>query len=364
MTSSERVRNAIALQSVDRLPLYFFAFGETDIVELFVKPPRAWIPKDHPPYYLDYESLGQKTTGREKKEDEWGTLWQFGETLGIVPYLLDCPIKSADQFDRYVLPDPLAPGRFDAFEARIQKEGDKYIVALQAGLLFERVYQLRGFSETLVDIHENPERIASFLDRLVDFQVSIIRRLSTELPGRVHAFKATDDWGTQDSMVIHPDLWREIFKPRYRRIIDEVHRRGMHFWLHSDGQIRSIIPDLIEIGVDVLDVPQPTSVFNTEFLGKTCAGKVCLCLYTDIQSTLVHGTREEIEKEAQDLIFSCSCPGGGGIIASDYPDGDSIGASLRNREASLSAFKLAFRKRWGDGKGQPGETWKHPDRDF
>jgi uroporphyrinogen decarboxylase len=223
-------------------------------------------------------------------------------------------------------------------------------VALQAGLLFERLYQLRGFSETLVDLYENTERIVSFLDRLVDFQISIIRRLAAELPGKVHGFKATDDWGTQDSMFIHPDLWREIIKPRYRKIIDEVHRHGMHFWLHSDGQISKIIPDLIEIGIDVLDVPQPTSIFGAETLGSCYSGKVCFCLYTDIQSTLVYGTKDEIEEEAWDLVRFCSCPGGGGIIASDYPDGNSIGASLRNRKMSLHAFKLASEKLRGHGR--------------
>jgi hypothetical protein len=97
MTSFERVRNAIELREVDRLPLYFSAFGETDIVELFIKPPKAWIPKRFPPYYLDYEFLGEIKIGYQKREDEWGTVWEFCETVGIVPHLLDCPIKSADR---------------------------------------------------------------------------------------------------------------------------------------------------------------------------------------------------------------------------------------------------------------------------
>lgn len=353
MVGRDRVRNAIGFRAVDKLPLYFFTFGETDIVELFLKPARNWIPREFPAYYLDYKFLGKKRGGYGKREDEWGTIWQFGETVGVVPHLLECPIKTTDQMEAYVIPDPLAPGRLEGFDSIISENPDLYFIALQAGLLFERLYQIRGFNETLIDLYENQHRILRFLDRLVDFQISTIRRLDAELPGKIQGFKATDDWGTQNAMVIDPNLWREVFKPRYRRIIDKVHELGMHFWFHSDGQIGEIIPDLIEIGVDVLDVPQPVSIFGAEKLGKEYSGKVSFCLYIDIQSTLVKGTLEQIEREAEDLVLFCSTKNGSGMIASDYPDGESIGASLRNRRASLQAFKKAFNKIHGLGLEAP-----------
>ena len=163
-----------------------------------------------------------------------------------------------------------------------------------------------------------------------------------ELPGSIQGFKATDDWGTQDAMVIDPAIWREVFKPRYRKIIDAVHKLGMDFWLHSDGQISEIVPDLIEIGVDVLDLPQPASIFGSGKLGADYSRKIAFCLYIDIQSTLVNGTSEQIEKEAEDLVQFYSASNGSGIIASDYPDGESIGASVANRALALKAFKRAF----------------------
>ena len=314
MKSRDLVRNAIAFRPVDRLPLYFFAFEETDIVELFLRPPGNWIPSTFPAYYLDYDFLGKKRSGYEMREDEWGTIWQFGETVGVVPHLIECPIRNAEELESYILPDPVAPGRFEGFKSKIREKPELYFTALQAGLLFERLYQLRGFNETLIDLYDNRGKVQKFLDRLVEYQISIINRLDAELPGSIQGFKATDDWGTQDAMVIDPAIWREVFKPRYRRIIDAVHKLGMDFWLHSDGQISEIVPDLIEIGVDVLDLPQPASIFGSGKLGADYSRKIAFCLYIDIQSTLVNGTPEQIEKEAEDLVQFYSASNGSGII--------------------------------------------------
>ena len=73
----------------------------------------------------------------------------------------------------------------------------------------------------------------------------------------VSAMFLTDDWGSQDALMISPAMWRRHFKEYYRRIFAEVHRWGKDVMFHSCGNVASIIPDLIEVGVDVLDPLQP-----------------------------------------------------------------------------------------------------------
>jgi uroporphyrinogen-III decarboxylase len=124
-----------------------------------------------------------------------------------------------------------------------------------------------------------------------------------------------DDWGLQDRLYLQPESWREIWKDAYARLIDCLHSHGMKFFLHSCGMIRSIIDDLVEIGVDVFQFDQPT-IYDYDDLSRVLYGKATLYSEADIQRVLPTGNKEFIQAEAKrmmDAFFN-----GGGFIARDY----------------------------------------------
>jgi len=84
-----------------------------------------------------------------------------------------------------------------------------------------------------------------------------------------------DDWGTQEAMMISPRLWRELFKPAYAQLFGLARDAGKHVWFHSDGVINAIIPDLIEIGAQVLN-PRVNVVGREKRLVSLCTGTVCI----------------------------------------------------------------------------------------
>jgi uroporphyrinogen decarboxylase len=348
MESVERVKGAIARTRVDDLPVSFELAGETDLKEFYVGVPGSWRPREYRPYVFDVEDYVDERNTR--REDEWGIIWGFGDTLSAGGIPVRFPLRSLEDMKHYELPDPCGPGRFDRIRSAIGDYGGKYCYVTWIGLLFERLHFLLGFEETLVELASNPKRVEYALDRIAEFDLALVDALADTLDGSVHAFASTDDWGGQKNLFIDPELWRRVFKPRYARIADRVHRRGLDFWLHSDGKIEEIIPDLIEIGVDVFNLNTSRLLGIREF-GQRFAGRSCFCVYIDTQDTAIYGSRPDIVKDARALVKYWSNELGSGILAMDYRGNEiyqgvySQGEILERKKVALGAFKQAFEEK-------------------
>jgi uroporphyrinogen decarboxylase len=131
-------------------------------------------------------------------------------------------------------------------------------------------------------------------------------------------------------------MFREFFKPRYQRWFDEIKRLGMHTWLHSCGKINSIVPELIDCGLEVINNQQPNTVGLREF-GDAFRGKICFEAIVDTQTTLPRGTYDEIRQQVRDICQYYATPQGG-LIASDYNDAAAIGVTTDRRYAMFEAF--------------------------
>jgi len=339
---------AIRRQSVDELPVSFERAGETDLRELYFGVPVSWRPGEYKPYVFDVEDyIDEKNT---RREDEWGIVWGFGDTLSAGGIPIRFPLHSLDDIKDYQLPDPRGPGRFDKIRSEIGKHSGKYCYVTWIGLLFERLHFLLGFEQTLVELATNTRGVEYALDWIVEFDLALVDGLADALPGKVHAFASTDDWGGQKNLFIEPELWRKVFKPRYARVADHAHRRGLDFWLHSDGKIEAIIPDLIELGVDVFNLNTSRLLGIREF-GERFAGRSCFCTYIDPQDTAIYGSPSDIVADARGLVKYWSNDLGSGILAMDYR-GDEIYQGvcseeeiLERKQTALKAFKEAFREK-------------------
>ena len=119
-----------------------------------------------------------------------------------------------------------------------------------------------------------------------------------------------DDWGAQRSLLISPTMWRELFKPLYRDYIDLAHSKGKKIFMHSDGYIVDILPDLIELGIDAVN--SQLFCMGLDSL-EEFRGKICFWGEIDRQHLLPKGSRADIEnavKEVYDHLFHT-----GGVIA-------------------------------------------------
>jgi uroporphyrinogen decarboxylase len=157
---------------------------------------------------------------------------------------------------------------------------------------------LRGFTNLLMDLYLDHEHFCSLRDRIVEYNITIIDQW---VERKVDAVYFSDDWGSQSSLLIDPDDWRRFFKPSYRKMFSRVQNGGAHVWMHLCGNITAILPDLIDLGLNVLNPVQPQAM-DIHLLSREFGGKVCFNGGVDVQGTLVYGTPADIKDEVDRLV--------------------------------------------------------------
>ncbi|HDP79525.1 MAG TPA: hypothetical protein ENN21_01640 [Spirochaetes bacterium] len=248
--------------------------------------------------------------------DQWGvtrTRVPYTTPFGIGHYaeITGHPLADDGAIDSYRGPDPGRDGLYDE-PARLIKEykGDYYVAAAVTCTIFETAWALRGLEQTLMDFIMNPD----LLKRLLDIPYRYHRAVATRLAGMgVDMIWLGDDVGMQHAMMISPALWRKFLKPSMAELIAELKsvNRSLSVAYHSDGYIEPIIPDLIEIGVDVLNPVQPASM-DPAVIKKKYGDRLCFWGTIDEQYTLPFGTVEEVKEEV--LTRLATVGRGGGLI--------------------------------------------------
>jgi uroporphyrinogen decarboxylase len=261
---------------------------------------------------------------------EWGYVWhKLDETMGQPKVH---PLSDWGRIQDYVPPDPYAPGRLEHLPEAIATHQDRFLKFGMGITGFNIVTFLRGFEDFLMDLYLDRARVEQLLDLVWDFENGIIEQMAV-YPADAVAFG--DDWGTQKGLMIAPTLWREVFKPRYVDQFARVHRQGKKVWFHTCGDVHSIIGDLIEAGVDVLEL-LPPDIFGVERLASEFGGQVCFCCAIDHQRRAISGTREEINAYARLLVEQLGAYHGGFIAyIEDYA---SLGMSEQNYQSIRQAF--------------------------
>lgn len=336
MTGYEIVLKNITFDNPERIALKYPTLKKGDIVRLFLQRPRAFRPEGEIP------DMTKKAVPIPGETDEWGIRWEntsnksglgLGQPVGF-------PIKDWEEsYENYVMPDPYEAGRFDGLEEALKKaeEESKWVQLNSQYCIFERLHFLRGFENTLVDLYTNEEELTELCDRLLDYQLGIVRQAAELSGGRIHSIDTSDDWGTQNALMINPEMWRKIFKPRYKILADEMHKHGIYMNFHSCGYITDIMDDLIEIGVDIVNIHQP-HLLNLKEFGKRFAGRICFDVAVDIQETLRTGDKEKIEQDVKDLIRYWGTEKGG-LIAAEYRFLKAIGATEESFEYACECFE-------------------------
>jgi len=321
-THHEVVQRAIQFEGPDRLPMIFDACGVNDTYAVLYEPP-AQSPLDRSP-------------GSRQALDEWGCGWVKSEVQNM-GRVAGHPLADWKTLDSYPFPDPHAEHRWATMEHQLAGAGDRYVIIGNGFTLWERAFYLHGYEAMLADFYLGPDRVHDLLECILDFHLGICKVIGERFRGRIHGMAMTDDWGTQSSSTIGVALWREFFKPRYKRLYDAIHREGMHAWMHSCGKVTDIVGEWIDVGLDVVNLQQPT-LLGIEEIGERYRGKICFETVVDIQKTLPSGTRQEIEAQAVQLMREWGTPEGG-FILSDYGDGAAIGVPDERKWWMFTAFK-------------------------
>jgi hypothetical protein len=319
MTPREVFRRTIRFQTPDRLGHDFCDLYEKDCCEVACNP---WVD-------------ARPSSG----VDEWGAVW---ENLGtsILGEVKEFPLKTWDDLARLKIPDVDDPRRWESLKDVRRREGDKYIIAFGVSL-FERIHFLRGLHNTWLDILDAPNRLRDVLEILVDMNARACKRCAQF---GCDAVILWDDWGLQNRLMVSPRQWRDIWKPYYARHFAACHEAGMDTFMHSCGYIVDILDDLIEIGLDVIQMDQQENM-GLELLGKRFGGRITFFSPADIQ-TVMQRPAEEIRAYCRRMVRVLGRREGG-FIPRLYSDSKAVGHTDEARRAACEEFLKISREMYG-----------------
>ncbi len=250
--------------------------------------------------------------GVRRWTDAWGTGWVddgFGAKTEIAPLA-----EGYHLMPDYPFPDPHSPEVYRAADEALQHRDDRYVIATVWFTLFERMWMLRGFDNLLLDPYTNEQQFQELLERVLAYDIASVEEWNKR---GVDGIFFSDDWGSQRGLLMNPDDWRRWYKPAYARLFQKVHEGGAHVWMHLCGNVSEIIPDLIEIGLNVLHPVQPQAM-DIHTLARDFGGKVCFYGGADVQGVLVNGSPDEVRAHVDSLVATLCRPDGGYILSTSH----------------------------------------------
>ncbi len=334
MDPKERVFTALEHRTPDRVPVTnrftpeiardlatILGLDSTDTFDLEVE--------------LDHDILCTKEMGivnvyliensKEIEDDKY--IDDFGVIKKKVSYgkghyveIVKNPLEDINSFSTYTMPDPdrqpLLQSQLKNLKDNVKKYGKTHaIVGGVTATIFEGSEILRGIERIMVDLVDNQDFLNELFDMLVDYHLKI-GKMFIEIG--VDIVYIGDDVGMQRGMLISPDLWRKLLKPRYDYLLREWKKlnSNIKFALHSDGHIEPIVEDLVEIGLDILNPVQPGTM-DDRWLKKEFGRKLSFWGGINVQKTMPFGTLKEVINEVKDRIGIFG-PGGGFIISPSH----------------------------------------------
>jgi uroporphyrinogen decarboxylase len=299
MTHKERMRRALAHEPIDRIPSqvnYTTRMGARLAAHLGVA--TADLPErlDNHLLRVDIHYAHRYSADGRVAFDWWGAGWST-EQEGY--YLEQAPLGTCRDLDSIPWPNADDPRLLDAARAAVDADSGAHFVVPNFGFsLFERAWALRGLENFLADTALDPVYACELLDRITATQEAVVRRF---VAMGVDGGYFGDDYGGQKGLLISPRAWRMLVKPRLARLFAPFRAAGLPVILHTDGQVRSILPDLVEIGLTALNPVQP-EVLEHRWL-HTQYGEA-LAFYGGIstQEVLPHGTPAQVKAAARDCV--------------------------------------------------------------
>lgn len=323
-TPKARVRAALDRRPTDRVPIFLWFHPDTlqGLANLLELPParvidalgddirQTWVGNNHAMEGIVHEHEG------ETHIDDWGIEWI---REGAFNQIRHYPLQDAtpDAIRAYRFPHDRIPALLGNMDAVMAASDGHFIGCDISPCLFEMACRLRGMEGAIADLAEDTAGAADVFDRAAAFAVDLAERACSRFA--LDWLWTGDDVGGQQAMIMSPASWRALIKPRLERIVRVGRLHNLPVAFHSCGAIRPILPDLIEIGVDVLNPLQcrcpgmdPLELKHEFGRHLTFMGGL------DTQQLLPRGTAAEVRAEAARLIEGMTSDGGGFILAGSH----------------------------------------------
>ena len=307
MNSKERVKGAFSSKGFDRLPMWFGASDElTEKLCAYTGAEGyegllAKLDADFFPVHAKYTGPPLETYDDGTYETMWG-IRRGGVSYGMA---LSAPLKHAEtvkEIEDYPFPKT---EWFDCSFSEHEKEmaKDYYVIGGEWAPFWHDAYDLVTLEKMFMDLLQNPSVPEALMDRCLEFHMELNDRIFAENAGLIDMYWFANDFGTNRGLMMSPETWRKYLKPRQAKLAEQGHKHGMTVCMHSCGDITSIIPDLIDIGVEVLN---PIQVYckgmDPACLKKEYGKDLVFFGAIDYNQLLSFGTEDEVRENVRLMI--------------------------------------------------------------
>jgi uroporphyrinogen decarboxylase len=335
MNSRARVIATLQFKNPDRVPVDMWIHRATqlkygkDLDALLEQCPldivRLFGPTDRN-FYPEMSDVGDI-------KDAWGSTWRVLRQ-GINGEVKIPAIDDISKVNAYKTPLEWLEKEWRKYDDAVVKkieEGRKNNKFIYGGYIeiFQRMQFIRGTENLLYDLGGEPESVTILRDKVLEY---FKKYLQYWLEKDVDAIYFSDDWGTQRSLLISPKMWREIFKPTYKEIMNIVKESGKYIFYHTCGHVLDLYPEFIELRIDAIN--SQLHCMGVENVAEKFAGKITFWGEMDRQNLLPYGTPQEIYRSAsviKDKLFV----NGGGLIGHSVAGVD---VPLENIKAILTCW--------------------------
>jgi uroporphyrinogen decarboxylase len=272
------------------------------------------------PWYFETRELPEE----ESFYDEYGLKWKKASYYYDVVERPLAGIETLADLEKYSWPDPHDPGRVAGLreEARLLYETSPYLVVADIMCLgpLEGACFLRGYDNFAIDLIANPTLAHAILDKITDMSIGLWDAYLSQVGDSVHVVCQGDDLGTQRGLFISPEMYRKFVKPCHRRMVDFIRSKtDAKIFMHSCGSVYDVLPDLVDVGVQILNPIQRSAAKMDITLLKKEFGRD-LVLWgggIDVQQVLPYASLQEIEDDVKRTLDIVT-PGGGYVFVPSH----------------------------------------------
>lgn len=229
--------------------------------------------------------------------DEFGIVWNNSKNDGIgdVGEIAVYPLPKAS-LKGYRFPEGDDPRRFQLLDETALKTQGRFVVAALTGL-FDICWFLRGFENFMMDMAGDAPFAKRLLDKALAYNLGVIAKM----PDCVDGVRFGEDWGLQKGLMFGGALWRRLLKPRLKIMYEAARKKGFRVFIHSCGDITELFPDLIGLGVQVINPVQPEAM-DLAMLKREYGKDVVLYGGLGSQSTIVYGAPTDVMTEVENRL--------------------------------------------------------------
>ena len=307
MNSKERVQAAFSGSGYDRLPMWYGAEPDTtqNVMNLLNVDSEEALMQI---LGADFRTIRPRYIGPELLRSEDGTfdtIWGIKRGKGYWGIALNTPLhyaETVEDVEKYPFP------KIEWFDANFSEE-DKRLsqeYSILGGMwspFWHDTMELLGLEKMFIFLYDNPAVVEAVLDRTFEFYYNLSVKTFNSNPGLIDIFFFANDFGTQKGLFISPKMWRQFFKPYIKRLADLGHKYGLRVAMHSCGDVHQIIPDLIEIGIEILNPIQVSADNMDPVVLKREYGKDLIFFGAiDYNEILSRGSESRVREETRRMI--------------------------------------------------------------